>query len=118
MKDVIDDNKKIILASGSRGRLDILKKMFIVPDYIVVPNVPEPIIYGEKPRDMSIRLACSKAEKAIEMVDNDDNIDKNAILIAGDTVACCGNMILDKALTDDDVRRYLKKMSGRSSRIY
>ena len=37
-------NKKIILASGSQGRLEILQKMFIKPDYIIVPNIPEPII--------------------------------------------------------------------------
>ncbi len=111
-------DKKIILASGSKGRLDILRKMFVIPDYIVVPNVPEPIIKGEKPREMSIRLAKSKGEKAVEMVQKDDKIDKNAILIAGDTVACCGNMVLDKAMTDEDVRKYLNKMNGRGSRIY
>lgn len=112
------ENKKIILASGSAGRLSILKKMFIIPDYIVVTNVPEPIIKGEKPREMSRRVAKAKAEKAYEMVLKDDKIDKNSILIAGDTVACCGNMILDKAITDDDVRRYLNKMNGRGTRIY
>ena len=111
-------DKKIILASGSKGRLDILKKMLVVPDYIIVPDVPEPIIKGEKPRDMSIRLAKSKGEKAVEMVKNDANIDKNSIIIAGDTVACCGNMVLEKALTDEDVRKYLQKMNGRGSRIY
>ena len=111
-------DKKIILASGSKGRLDILKKMLVVPDYIIVPDVPEPIIKGEKPRDSSIRLAKSKGEKAVEMVKNDANIDKNSIIIAGDTVACCGNLVLDKALTDDDVKKYLRKMNGRGSRIY
>ena len=111
-------NKKIILASSSKGRLDILKKMFIVPDYIIASNIPEPIIKGEKPRDMSIRLAKSKAEKVYDIVVNDKNIDKHSILIAGDTVACCGNQVLDKALTDDDVRRYIEKMNGRGSRIY
>ena len=111
-------NKKIILASGSKGRLDILKKIFVIPDYIVIPDVPEPIIKGEKPRDMSIRLARLKGEKAIQMVKNDASIDRNSIIISGDTVACCGNMVLDKALTDEDVERYLRKMSGRGSKIY
>ena len=113
-----EKNKKIILASGSQGRLDILKKMLIVPDYIIVPNVPELIIKEEKPREMSIRIAKLKAEKALEMVLNDDNIDKNSIIIVGDTVACCGNMVLDKAKDDEDVRKYLKKINGRGSRIY
>lgn len=112
------NNKKIILASGSVSRLALLKKMLIVPDYIIVPNVPEPIIKGEKPRMMSIRVAKSKAEKALQMVKEDKTIDKNSILIACDTVACCGNQILDKALSDDDVRKYLKKMSGHNTRIY
>ena len=112
------ENKKIILASSSKGRLDILKKMLITPDYIIVPNVPEPLIKGEKPREMSIRVAKSKAEKALKMVIEDSNIDKNSIIIVGDTVACCGNMILDKAQNDDDVRKYLNKINGRGSRIF
>ena len=113
-----NDNKKIILASGSVGRLGILRKMFVEPDYIIVPNVPEPVIKGEKPREMSIRVVKAKAEKALQMVMMDEDIDKNSIIIVGDTVACCGNMILDKAQNDDDVRKYLKKMNGRGTRIY
>lgn len=113
-----NDNKKIILASGSVGRLGILRKMFVEPDYIIVPNVPEPVIKGEKPREMSIRVVKAKAEKALQMVMMDKDIDKNSIIIVGDTVACCGNMILDKAQNDDDVRKYLKKMNGRGTRIY
>ena len=113
-----NDNKKIILASGSVGRLGILRKMFIEPDYIIVPNVPEPVIKGEKPREMSIRVVKAKSEKALQMVMMNEDIDKNSIIIVGDTVACCGNMILDKAQNDDDVRKYLKKMNGRGTRIY
>lgn len=113
-----NDNKKIILASGSVGRLGILRKMFIEPDYIIVPNVPEPVIKGEKPREMSIRVVKAKAEKALQMAMMNEDIDKNSIIIVGDTVACCGNMILDKAQNDDDVRKYLKKMNGRGTRIY
>lgn len=112
------NNKKIILASGSKSRLEILKNMLIVPDYIIVPNVPEPIIKNEKPRDMSIRVARAKAQKALQMVKDDKDIDKNSIIIVGDTVACCGRQILDKANTDDDVRKYLKRINGRNSHIY
>ena len=66
--NVKNENKKIILASGSVGRLVILRKMFVEPDYIIVPNVPEPVIKGEKPREMSIRVVKAKAEKALQMV--------------------------------------------------
>ena len=111
-------NKKIILASGSEWRKKILQNMFIIPDYVITPNVPEPIIKGEKPKQMSIRLATEKMKKGIEMVQNDISIDKNSILIAGDTVACIGNRVLDKALTDDDVRTYINIMNGKNSKIY
>ena len=112
------NNKKIILASGSEWRKKILESMFIVPDYIITPNIPEPIIKGEKPSQMSIRLATAKMVKGIEMVKNDNAIDKNSILIAGDTVACIGNRVLDKALSDDDVRKYINIINGKNSRIY
>lgn len=118
MKQDFNENKKIILASGSPSRLEILSKMFIKPDYVIVPNVPEPMIKGEKPREMSIRVVKAKAEKALQMVAENEKIDKNSILIACDTVACCGNMILDKAQSDEDVRKYLKKMNGHGTRVY
>ena len=140
MADTNHNNKKIILASGSAWRLKILNQMFITPDYVITTDVPEPIIKKEKPRDMSIRLAKAKGEKAYEMVMSDPNIDKHSIIIAGDTVACIGNRVLDKALNKDDVagdtvacignrvldkalnkddvRRYTELMNGRNSRIY
>ena len=118
MADTNHTNKKIILASGSAWRLKILNQMFIVPDYVITTDVPEPIIKKEKPRDMSIRLAKAKGNKAYEMVMADLNIDKHSIIIAGDTVACIGNRVLDKALNKDDVRRYTELMNGRNSRIY
>ena len=114
----MSNNKPIILASGSAGRLEILEKMFVIPDFIIKTDVPEPIIKGEKPRDMSIRLAKAKFEKAMEIIKNDKKYPKNSILITADTVACCGRMVLDKALTDDDARKYIDKMNGRGSRIY
>ena len=49
----MSNNKPIILASGSAGRLEILEKMFVIPDFIIKTDVPEPIIKGEKPRDMA-----------------------------------------------------------------
>lgn len=112
------NNKKIILASGSKGRLKILRKMLIEPDYIIVPNVPEPLIKGEKPKQMSIRVVKDKTKKALQMIENDKNIDKNSILIVGDTVSCIGNRILDKAQNEDDVRKYINMMNGKNSRIY
>lgn len=112
------NNKKIILASGSEWRRKVLKNMFVIPDYIITPNIPEPIIKGEKPRQMSLRLSTAKMIKGMEMVKNDNTIDKNSILIAGDTVACIGNRVLDKALSDDDVRKYIKMINGKNSRIY
>ena len=51
--------------------------------------------------------------KGMEMVKNDNTIDKNSILIAGDTVACIGNRVLDKALSDDDVRKYFLTEEGK-----
>lgn len=111
-------NKKIILASGSKKRLEVLEKMLIKPDYIITTNVPEPLIKKEKPRDMSIRIVKAKADKAFKMVMSDKKIDKNSIIIVADTVQCRGNMILDKAETDDDVRKYMNIMNGRNARVY
>ncbi len=111
-------SKKIILASGSKKRLELLKKMLIKPDYVITTDVPEPLIKKEKPRDMSVRIAKAKADKALEIVLSNKKITKNSIIIVADTVQCRGNLILDKAKTDDDVRKYINTINGRNTRVY
>ncbi len=106
--------KKLILASASKGRMQLLKNIGFIPDKIIPADIDESFQRGEAPKDLAIRLARQKAEKVFEIAKKDTN----CIILAGDTVVAVGRKIVDKALNDDDVRGCLKTLSGRNSRVY
>ena len=115
--------KKLILASSSQSRLDILKKLNIVPNEIIAPDVDETPLKKEKGHLLSKRLAKIKAFKVLEIVERDivNNLRMNAndtLILSGDTVAVCRGVIMEKAVSNEDVKRYLKLSSGRSVRVY
>jgi septum formation protein len=113
--------KRLVLASSSKGRLSVLKKLHITPDEILSPDVDESHLKKEKPRDLSIRLAKIKAFEVLRLLkqrDNFNEIKNNTLILAGDTVACRGLIILEKAANDADVERYLRLLSDRNCRVY
>jgi septum formation protein len=101
----------IILASESPARLELLKRIRILPDKICPANIDESELPKELPTHLVTRLAF---EKAISIADKVDS----AVVIAADTAAVAGRKILPKALTRDDVEFCLRKLSGRRHRVY
>ena len=101
----------IILASESPTRLELLKRIKIFPDQIYPANIDESELPKELPTDLASRLAFAKASFIASKVNN-------AIIIGADTVSVTGRTVLAKALTNDDVRACLQKLSGRRHRVY
>lgn len=101
----------IILASSSPRRKQLLELIGVTVDAYISPDVDETPRVKELPRALALRLANLKAYTVAK-----DN--PNHIVIAADNVVACGRRILDKAETDDDVRAYLKLLSGRRSKVY
>jgi septum formation protein len=106
--------KQLILASSSEGRLTMLKKIGIIPDRIIVPDINESHIKKETPKNLSRRLA---KEKAFKVLDGEQDM-TDSLILSGDTVCCRGRIILEKASNDYDVRRYLELTSNKMARIY
>lgn len=102
---------KIILASGSSRRLDLLRQIEIEPTDIITPNVNEAPHKGEKPKKLALRLSQDKAQAVYKE-------NKAHYILAADTVVACGQNILDKAENIDLARTYIKKLSGRRHRVY
>ena len=106
---------RLILASASPRRVDLLKQIGIVPDDILPADIDEtPLrIKGrdELPRDLALRLAVSKAE-AIAATH------KGAYILAPDTVVACGRRVLDKAESREDAQKHLSLLSGRRHHVY
>lgn len=101
---------KLILASASPRRLELLKQISVTPDEVIAADIDESPLKNEKPADLAKRLSQMKAEK---IADNHD-----AFILASDTVVACGRRILGKAFDIDEARNFLKLLSGRRHNVY
>jgi septum formation protein len=108
---------KLVLASASPRRLQLLERVGLVPDLLNPADVDETPLKRETPRKLSVRLARAKAERALEMplVRGQG---QNAFIIAADTVVGLGRRILPKAETIDEAKDCLSLLSGRSHWVY
>ncbi len=102
---------KLILASASNARTMLLNRIGYQPSEIVPADLDETEKPGELPHHLAKRLAKEKAEKIAASFPND-------IVIAADTVAAAGRLILPKALSEDDAAFCLGKLSGRRHKVF
>ena len=101
---------RLILASASPRRLDLLARIGVVPDAVVPAEVDESVPKGELPRDHALRLAREKAEAVAA-------IEPDALVLAADTVVAVGRRILPKVEDEATLRVCLKLLSGRRHRV-
>ncbi len=102
---------KLILASASPRRLELLSQIGITPDKVIPADIDETLHKNELPRSFALRLAQEKAAKI-----HDAN--KDAIVLAADTVVAAGRRVLDKPVDAKDAERILKILSGRRHKVY
>ena len=100
--------ERLILASASPRRRELLAQIGLVPDAVISPDIDETPQPREVPRALAVRLAHAKAEAAAT---------PGAFVIAADTVVALGRRILPKAEREDDARRCLGLLSGRRHRV-
>ena len=99
---------RLVLASASPRRKQLLAQIGIEPDAVSPADIDETPIPGENPRAYAERLGVEKAEAVHEA---------GQYTLAGDTVVALGRRILPKAETDDEVRACLELISGRSHHV-
>ena len=99
---------KLILASASPRRRELLVRLGIEPDAVNPADIDEAPHKAELPRAYAIRMAREKAEAAA---------DSSAYVLAGDTVVACGRRILPKAEDEASARACLTLLSGRRHRV-
>ena len=102
---------RLILASASPRRVQLLSQIGLAPYKVVPANINEQSSKGETPRQLTIRLACVKSEKVGRLFPND-------FVLAADTIVACGRRILDKAKTASEAATHLHLLSGRRHRVY
>src|SRR3954447_15219627 len=101
---------RLILASASPRRLDLLARIGVRPDEVVPADIDESVPKAELPRQHALRLAREKAQ-AIALKHPE------ALVLAADTVVAVGRRILPKVEDEATLRACMKLLSGRRHRV-
>ena len=108
---------KLVLASGSPRRLQLLNQAGLEPDALEPAEIDETPERGELPRTLVVRLAREKALAVLSRVRNQDDL-KGAYVLAADTTVAVGRRILPKPELLEDANACLRMLSGRTHRVY
>lgn len=104
-------NKTIILASSSKYRAELLKK--IIPTFeCQSPDIDESVNACESAEQLALRLSIEKANAVAKSADN------NSIIIASDQTACVNDKILNKPGSFDKAFEQLSEQSGNKVDFY
>jgi len=101
---------RLVLASASPRRLDLLRQIGIVPDAVEAADLDETPLPDETPRRLALRLAEAKALHVAARA-------PDAHVLAADTVVAVGRRVLPKAEDAAEVRACLKLLSGRAHKV-
>jgi septum formation protein len=102
---------RLILASASPRRADLLRQIGFVPDGIEAAMIDEKPQHDETPSCCAERLAIAKVLAVARR-------HEGAFVLGADTVVACGRRILPKTEDADAARRYLTLLSGRRHRVF
>jgi len=108
---------KLVLASGSPRRVNLINQAGIEPDALRPTDIDETPKRGELPRACANRLARAKAQAALELVNVDEEL-RGAYILSADTVVAVGRRILPKAELLDEAAQCLRLLSGRNHRVH
>ncbi|RST29869.1 septum formation protein Maf [Sphingomonas ginkgonis] len=101
---------RLVLASASPRRLDLLARIGVVPDAVLPADIDESVPAGELPRDHALRLAAEKAAVVAAR-------EPEALVLAADTVVAVGRRILPKVEDEETLRACMALLSGRRHRV-
>ena len=104
------EKKRIILASGSPRRKELLLQIGIVPE-IIVSHVEEKIT-SDEPSVVVMSLAEQKA------VDVAEDMPEGAVVLGSDTVVAADGKILGKPKSHEEAYEMIKRLAGRSHQVY
>ena len=102
---------RLILASSSPRRVQLLAQIGLKPDAIQPADLDESELKDERPGALALRLAVAKGAAVAAGA-------SGAFVLSADTVVGVGRRILPKAETEADVRHCLKLLSGRTHDVF
>jgi septum formation protein len=102
--------QRLVLASASPRRLDLLRQIGLQPDAVEAAEVDETPLKDETPRLLATRLAAAKADRVAVR-------NAGSHVLGADTVVALGRRVLPKAESQAEVRECLELLSGRAHRV-
>jgi len=99
----------IVLASGSPRRKQLLE-MLQIPFRIIVPNVDEHVIGGERPDAYVTRLSRAKAAAVVPRAGGD-------VVLAADTTVVLGGKIFEKPTSPANAVEMLEQLQGQTHEV-
>ncbi len=102
---------RVILASASPRRLELLARLGVVPTAVDPAHIDETPKKTELPLPYAKRMAAEKAAATAARHPCE-------VVLGADTVVACGRRILPKADTADQARMCLTLLSGRRHRVH
>ena len=104
------EKSKIILASGSPRRKELLLQIGIVPE-IIVSHVEEKLT-SDDPAEVVMSLAEQKA------VDVAKEMPEGTVILGSDTVVAADGKILGKPKSHEEAYEMIRRLAGRSHQVY
>jgi septum formation protein len=102
---------RLVLASASPRRLELLRQVALAPDLVDAAALDETPLKDELPARHALRLAVAKARAVAQR-------HPGAFVLGADTVVACGRRILPKAEDAATAGRCLALLSGRRHRVH
>jgi septum formation protein len=108
---------RLVLASASPRRLELLQQIGIEPDAMLPVDLDETPRKTELPRTLAARLSQEKTRAATRIASNRPEL-ADAYILGADTVVSVGRRILPKCDIVAEAAQSLRLLSGRAHRIH
>jgi septum formation protein len=108
---------RLVLASASPRRLELLQQIGIEPDALLPADLDETPRKNELPRTLAARLAEEKTRAAAAIASRRPEL-ADAYIIGADTVVSVGRRILPKCEIVAEAAQSLRLLSGRAHRVH
>ena len=104
-------NRRIILASASPRRRELLHQVGLEPE--IVPSHVEEVITSTRPDQVVMELSAQKAADVAAQYQG-----QQAVVIGADTVVAADGKILGKPGTEEEAVRMIEMLQGRTHQVY
>ena len=108
------DNIRVVLASASPRREELLRQIGIIPE--VIPSEIEEKVTEKEPDRVVTELSRQKAEEVAARLGETD--DQTTVVVGSDTVVYANGEILGNPADEADAARMLRMLQGDSHYVY